>query len=96
MKIRKVRHKGLRRFMEGDDASALPPACVERIRNIISYLQEIDDPEEVRAIPGWRAHQLTGDRQGCWSLTVNRNWRITYRVDLEEGEIVDLDYEDYH
>lgn len=54
------------------------------------------DPDEVRAIPGWRAHLLSGDRQGTWSLTVSRNWRITFRVDLDEGEFLDLDYEDYH
>jgi RelE-like toxin of type II toxin-antitoxin system HigB len=40
--------------------------------------------------------QLTGDRQGTWSLTVTRNWRLTCRIDRTEGEILDLDYEDYH
>ena len=43
----------------------------------------------------WRAHQLTGDRKGTWSLTVSRNWRITFRLN-PEGEIEDLDFEDYH
>ena len=40
------------------------------------------------------AHQLTGDRKGVWSLHVTRNWRLTFRI--EEDEIVDVDYEDYH
>lgn len=31
-----------------------------------------------------------------WSLAVTKNWRITFRIDEAEGEIVDLDYEDYH
>jgi toxin HigB-1 len=43
-----------------------------------------------------KAHQLTGNRKGTWSLTVTRNWRITFRIDQHEGEIFDLDYEDYH
>ena len=25
-----------------------------------------------------------------------RNWRITFRINQTEGEILDLDYEDYH
>ena len=34
--------------------------------------------------------------QGNLSLTVTRNWRVTFRIDQAEGEIFDLDYEDYH
>jgi toxin HigB-1 len=96
MKIRTVTHRGLRRFIERDDASALAPAVVERIRNIVTFLQEMADAGELRDVPGWKAHQLSGTRKGTWSLTVTRNWRITFRVDQAEGEIFDLDYEDYH
>jgi proteic killer suppression protein len=96
MKIRGVRHKGLRRFIERDDPSGLPAAFVEKIRNILSFLQDMEQADELQGIPGWRAHQLTGDRKGVWSLTVRRNWRITFRVDEVELEILDLDYEDYH
>jgi plasmid maintenance system killer protein len=52
------------------------------------------DPEPRRAFPLWKAHQLTGDRKGVWSLHVTRNWRLTFRV--EEGELKDVNYEDYH
>jgi len=27
---------------------------------------------------------------------VTRNWRMTFRIDRDEIEIIDLDYEDYH
>jgi proteic killer suppression protein len=96
MKIGSVRHKGLRRFIEKDDPSGLPAAFVEKIRNILSFLQDMERISELQTILSWRAHQLTGDRKGLWSLTVSRNWRITFRFDEVELEIVDLDYEDYH
>ena len=96
MKIRNVIHKGLRRFVERNDPSGLPPAAVEKIRNIVSYLQEMDEADEMQAIPSWKAHRLTGDRKGTWSLAVTRNWRITFGVDEAEGEITDLNFEDYH
>ena len=89
-------HRGLRRFIERDDASGLSPAVVEKLRNIVTFLQEIEDAQELRDIPSWKAHQLTGDRKGTWSLTVTRNWRITFRIDQGEEEIFDLNYEDYH
>ena len=96
MRIRNVRHRGLKRFIERNDASGLPPAAVEKVRNIVSFLQEMQTVQELSDVPSWKAHQLTGDRKGTWSLSVTRNWRLTFGVDQTEGEIFDLDYEDYH
>ena len=69
---------------------------LSRRSNIATFLQEMEDAEELRDVPSWRVHRLTGDRKGTWSLTVTRNWRITFRIDEAEGEILDLDYEDDH
>jgi len=96
MKIRNVVHRGLRRFIQRNDPSGLAPAVVEKVRNILTFLQEMDDELELRDVPSWKAHQLTGDRKGTWSLTVTRNWRITFGIDPTDEEIFDLDYEDYH
>ena len=56
----------------------------------------MDDPAELRAIGHWKSHRLTGDRKDTWSLTVTRNWRLTFRIDAAEDEMIDLDYEDDH
>jgi proteic killer suppression protein len=96
LKIRNVIHRGLRRFIERDDASGLSPAIVEKVRNMVTFLQETEDARELRDVPSWSVHQLTGDCKGTWSLTVTRNWRLTCRIDRTKGEILDLDYEDYH
>ena len=96
MKIRNVTHRGLRRFIERDDASGLAPSAVERVRNIVSFLQEMEDAQELRNIPSWRAHPLSGGRRGTWGLRVTPNWRITFRIDQTQGEILDLNLEDYH
>jgi proteic killer suppression protein len=95
MEIRHVIHRGLRRFIERDDASGLSPVVAEKVRNMVTFLLEMEDARELRDVPGWRAHQLTGDRKGTWSLTVTRNWRLAFRIDRTEGEILDLGYEDY-
>jgi len=96
VKIRNVIHKGLRRFIEKDDPSGLPPAATEKIRDIVSFLQEMEHANELRKIPQWKAHQLTGNRKGTWALSVTRNWRITLRIDEDEQEIFDLNFENYH
>jgi len=96
MKIRNVVHRGLRRFIQRNDPSGLAPAVVEKVRNILTFLQEMEGSQELRDVPSWKAHQLTGDRKGTWSLMVTRNWRITFRIDPAEDEIFDLNYKDYH
>ena len=96
MIIRSIRHKGLRRLVLDDDASGLPPDFVGKIRNIIGFLQDMESAEELRTVTSWKAHQLTGDRKGSWSLFVSKNWRLTFRIDRTDIAIVDLDYEDYH
>jgi proteic killer suppression protein len=41
MKIRNVVHKGLRRLVEDDDASAVPAAVADKLRRMISFLQDM-------------------------------------------------------
>ena len=50
--------------------------------------------QTVEGPPGWRIHQLKGDRVGEWSISVSGNWRLTFRID--DGAIVDMNLEDYH
>jgi toxin HigB-1 len=96
MNIRSVKHKGLRRLIEEDRAAGIHAAVVDKIRMMIAFLQDMEGEDELASIPSWKAHQLTGKRKGTWSLFVTSNWRITFRLDQVENEIVDLDYEDYH
>jgi toxin HigB-1 len=96
MIIRSVKHKGLRRLLEADDASGLQPQTVDKLRKMIGFLQDMEREDELRTVPTWKAHQLTGDRKGIWSLFVTKNWRLTFAIDRTEIEIINLDYEDYH
>ena len=96
MRIRSVGHKGLRRFIESDDVCGLPAPFVEKIRNIVSFVSEMQDESELQSIPSWRAHRLSGGRKGEWALHVSRNWRISLAIDRENNEIARIDFEDYH
>jgi proteic killer suppression protein len=94
VKIRNFVHKGLKRLYLEDRAKGLPPDAVDKLRAILTFLQDMQDPATLKAFPLWKAHQLTGDRKGVWSLHVTRNWRLTFEV--KGDEIVDVNYEDYH
>ena len=79
---------------EQDSRKGLPADSVDKLRKMLAFLQAMAQADEVRTIPGWRAHRLTGDRAGTWSLRVTGNWRLTFRG--EQGELVEVNYEDYH
>jgi toxin HigB-1 len=94
VEIRNFVHKGLKRLYLEDNGKGLPPDAVEKLRAMLTFLQDMQDPEELRTFPLWKAHQLTGDRTGVWSLHVTRNWRLTFQI--KQDEISNVDYEDYH
>ena len=95
MQIESIRHKALRRFAEIGSPKGLPAGSVDRLRRMFAYIDAIEAAEELRVPPNFGAHQLTGDRKGEWSLFVNKNWRMTFRVN-SAGAVEDMDLEDYH
>ena len=94
--IRNFAHKGLKRLYTDDSAKGVPPDTVDKLRKVLAYLDNMEDPEELRALAAWKVHTLTGDRKGTWSLRVTRNRRLTFRIDAAEREICDVNLEDYH
>ena len=96
MKIRNFVHKGLKRLYMEDIAKGVPPDTLDKLRKMFALLDDMEEPEELRTLASWKAHTLTGDRKGTWSLSVTRNRRLTFRIDTAEGEICDVNLEDYH
>ena len=91
--IQSIRHRGLKRLWERNDESRLPAAQIRKIKRILNLLDDAEHLEEVN-IPGYRLHELQGDLQGHHSLRVTGNYRITFR--LENEDVFDVDYMDYH
>jgi proteic killer suppression protein len=96
MRIRDFAHKGLKRLYLDDVAKGVPSETAVKLRKMLTYLDNIEDPEELRAFPAWKVHTLTGDRRGTWSLSVTANRRLTFRIDTVEREICEVNLEDYH
>lgn len=76
--------------------TGVPPDTLDKLRKMFALLDDMEEPEELRTLASWKAHTLTGDRKGTWSLSVTRNRRLTFRIDTAEGEICDVNLEDYH
>jgi proteic killer suppression protein len=95
VEIESIRNKALRNFAETGKTKGLPGDLVGRIRNMLGYLAAIETEAELRIPPNFGAHRLAGDRAGVWSLSLTRNWRMTFSIN-DDVAIVDMDLEDYH
>jgi proteic killer suppression protein len=88
-----IRHKGLKMLWEKNIVSKLPAAQVSKIRNVLTMLDAAQVPEDMN-YPGSKFHGLKGELSGYYSVTVTGNYRITFR--FEDGDAELVDYQDYH
>ncbi len=96
MRIRNFVHKGLKRLYYDDTVKGLPPGHIDKLRKMLLFLQDMDAVDELHSISIWKAHILTGERRGTWSLFVTRKWRLTFTIDRVDNEVCDVNFEDYH
>ncbi len=94
VEIESIRHKALRRFFETGNAKGLI-GDIGRLRNMLAFIDAAESLNELLTPPNFGLHALVGDRKNCWSMTVTRNWRLTFGVN-DKGALVDMDLEDYH
>ncbi|SMN10782.1 HigB toxin protein [uncultured Candidatus Thioglobus sp.] len=92
--IKNFEHKGLQRFFETGKTSGIQINHSQKLKLILSVLDKAKTIHDVIDVPSFRAHELKGNRAGCWSLYVNGNWRVTFYFDGKYFEIIN--YEDYH
>ena len=91
--IKSFKHKGLEKFYEKGSTKGIQSNHARKLRMQLAALDTAQSIEDMD-IPGYRLHQLKGERKGYWSITVNANWRLTF--EFVDGNVHILNYEDYH
>ena len=91
--IRSFKHKGLAKFFKTGNTAGIQADHAKRLRLVLATLNAASAVKDMD-LPGLRLHQLVGNRSGVWSVTVSGNWRVTFRFEDGDAEIVN--YEDYH
>lgn len=87
------RDAGLQASFETGSKAGIRPDHAARLRRILGVLDGASSIEQIR-IPGYDLHKLGGNLAEFWSVKVNGNWRVIFRFDAGEVELVD--YLDYH
>lgn len=88
-----IKTRSLKRLFTKGDESKIKPEWRGRVKRILAALNVAVSPAELN-LPGYGWHELTGDRKGIYSVTVSRNWRVTFMWD-DDGPY-DVQLEDYH
>ncbi|KTT72604.1 type II toxin-antitoxin system RelE/ParE family toxin [Sphingomonas endophytica] len=99
MKIVSVRDKRIKALVEDPNRTSvkgLDALETRKIAEMITAITVMTNPLQLLAVPSWKAHELNPGQPGKWSLTVTRNYRLTFMVDLAAQTVSVLDYEDYH
>ena len=60
----------------------------------LQILRRVRSLEDLRALPSNRLEALSGDREGQFSIRINRQWRVCFR--WHEGDAYDVEIADYH
>lgn len=87
------RHKGLEAFFKTGSTKGIQASHARKLSIILDLLVVASSPADLN-LSGFRLHPLKGKLEGYWSITVNANWRVTFRFVGQDVELVD--YLDYH
>ena len=91
--IKSFKHKGLKKFYESGSKKGIQAQHSSKLRMQLAALDTALAIEDLD-IPGYRLHELKGNRNGIWSISVSGNWRITF--EFTDGNVYIVNYEDYH
>ena len=80
-------------FFETGSKAGIQATHASRLRLQLAALNRAKNPAD-RGVSNWKLHPLKGELAGHWAITVNGNWRITFR--FEKGDALLVDYQDYH
>ncbi|MBZ0092646.1 MAG: type II toxin-antitoxin system RelE/ParE family toxin [Sulfuricellaceae bacterium] len=91
--IKSFAHKGLEKFFRNGSKSGIQATHENRLRMQLAKLDAATSPEDMN-LPAWKLHPLKGNLRDHWAVSVSGNWRLTFRFDGQDVEVVD--YRDYH
>lgn len=87
-------HKGLENFFTTGSTAGIQFKHKNKLSQQLAILNIANTPLDMN-IPGWQLHALKGDLADHWAVSVNGNWRLTFRFN-EDGNAEVVDYQDYH
>lgn len=93
--IKSFNHKGLEKFFLTGSVKGIQAIHAAKISRILFILNNLTDLNGL-STSMYRLHKLKGNMQDHYSVTVQANWRITFKYDEANNDVYIVDYQDYH
>lgn len=91
--IKSFKHKGLEIFFLTGSKEGIQAHHAKKLQLLLTALNNAKDESDMR-VPAWNLHLLSGSLDKHWSVSVNGNWRMTFR--FEGSDAILVNYQDYH
>jgi proteic killer suppression protein len=91
--IKSFKHKGLKKLFVTGKTSGVNQHHADRLRKILALLETLENIDDMD-LPGLSLHNLKGRRKNTLAVSVSGNWRVAYK--FKNGDIIEVNYEDYH
>ena len=82
------------KVFHGEYSRKFPGAIQPRALMKLRQIHRITSIDQLRQPPSNRLESLSGNFKGCWSIRINKQWRVVFR--WENGNASDVQITDYH
>ena len=81
-------------MFQGEFVKRFDRRVQQRAREKLKYLDSAGDLRDLMIPPSNQLESLRGDRQGQYSIRINRQWRVCFK--WKEGDAFDVEIVDYY
>jgi proteic killer suppression protein len=84
----------LEEFWNSGEHKRVPSELKDRLLRKLDMLNSAKELCDLSSPPSNHLHQLHGNKEGYWAISVSGSWRLIFR--FEKGHIFDLELVQYH
>lgn len=92
--IKSFKQSWLEQFWHNGRHKKVPQDLTDRILRKLDMMNAAKEINDLLSPPSNHLHQLRGDGEGQWTISVNGPWRICFKFD--KGDIFDIELVQYH
>jgi proteic killer suppression protein len=92
--IRSIRDRRVQQILDGVRPKGFSPDLLRATEKRLTALELAEHVTDLAVPPSMRLEKLAGDREGSWSIRINRQWRICFR--WQKDGAYDVEIVDYH
>jgi proteic killer suppression protein len=92
--IRTFKNKDAGAVFAGEFVKGLDGKIQQRAREKLKYLDSAADLRDLMIPPSNQLEALKGDREGQYSIRINKQWRLCFK--WRDGDAFDVEIVDYH